>query len=950
MAEGSDSDEGRDKNTELFDAIRKGKLDEVKLLLENGVSTNIIDRNNKDNSPLHYAVERGKIEIVVELLSSRWKTNINLQNKQGNTPLHIATLRCNTELVQLLLNNQAEISVRNKEDEIPLDIAKKHGTLNGQEIVDILEKSLSKPSNQVETLSKQSKDVNEKLTEFKETFNKVVRHPQEASQQRQEIANCDEEGRTENREGFKKVIHKFNELTRQESKQVRRPIWFDVRESVQSFTGREEELDQIATVIKQGIVVISGLGGVGKSELAIKYARSHYSTEDSVIWINGETQENAKESFRRLLKELGIKTKDQDGDEKSVGLMAKEAYDFVAGKTRLIVFDNAEKHSVIKEFLPSSTSGYQVLITSQNRELLNEQEQGKVARLSLDTLSEDKAIEFVKEALNISNELQDEEIKELVKTLGYLPLALQHAVSYIKESGYVETIGKYTEVYRRSEQEIQSFLNRECSSCYKTILLTFKTTIDKVKQLENGKLAEEILNTIAYFASDHIPKEIIFKLAQDRVEENDVSIKNDGANGMLTRAINLLGQYSIISLKEEQVSIHKLVQEVIRSELKKQSEEGRVLEVLEKALGLVREYTKAAPRNAANCIPHIISIWDYASKYDELIGSFIVDSNNNKATTATKYFDLIIEGSNYEVIDAIIKRINFDNLKEVINGKSKDDVTPLHKAVLRNDEKIVKLVIDGGADVNAKKSNGWTSLLLAAKIGNLKVVKALLEKGANVDDKTSSKYQFTPLHLAARNGHKEVIEALLDKNANVNDRTEYEFTPLHLAADNGHLDAVQALLEDNQIIINAETKDKSTPLLLASKSGHLSVVEALLANSADVNAQNKDGFAPLHFAALNGHAEVINKLLENHRIDIDARTTQGNTALHLAAEKGHLQIAKALIARNADIDIKNGGGNTASDVAQSAVEDYLSSIYKRTKGAAGIEGQLCEINLSLFCY
>jgi ankyrin repeat protein len=58
MAEGSDSDEGRAKNTELFDAIRKGKLDEVKLLLENGVKTDITDRNNKDNSPLHFAVER----------------------------------------------------------------------------------------------------------------------------------------------------------------------------------------------------------------------------------------------------------------------------------------------------------------------------------------------------------------------------------------------------------------------------------------------------------------------------------------------------------------------------------------------------------------------------------------------------------------------------------------------------------------------------------------------------------------------------------------------------------------------------------------------------------------------------------------------------------------------------------------------------------------------------
>jgi ankyrin repeat protein len=453
-----------------------------------------------------------------------------------------------------------------------------------------------------------------------------------------------------------------------------------------------------------------------------------------------------------------------------------------------------------------------------------------------------------------------------------------------------------------------------------------------VKQEEDGKLAEEVLNTIAYFASDNIPIEPVLKLAQDRVEENDVSIKNVRENGMLMRTIYLLSQYSIINLKKEQVSIHRIVQEVIKLELKKQSEEGRVLEeILGKALGLLREYSKADPTNAASCIPHIITIWDSASRYDDLIKSFIVDSTNNKATTATKYFDLIIEGSNYDVISAIIKKISSDNLKKLINGKSKDHVTPLHKAVLRNDEKIVKLVIDGGADVNAKKSNDWTPLLLAAKLGNLEVVNALLGKGANVDDKTSSKYQFTPLHLAARNGHNEVIEALLDKNANINARTEFEFTPLHLAADNGHLDAVQALLKDNHIIINAETKDKSTPLHLASKKDHLSVVEALLAKSADVNAQNKNGFTPLHFAALNGHADVINKLLENPKIDIDARTTQGKTYLHLAAGKGHLIIVKTLIAKNADVNIKDRDGNTASDVAHSGVKDYISSIYKKTK-------------------
>ncbi|MBD0391884.1 ankyrin repeat domain-containing protein, partial [Wolbachia endosymbiont of Pentalonia nigronervosa] len=137
-----DSDDERGKNTELFTAIRKGELQKVQELLEAGVKTDIIDKNNKDNKPLHYAVEKGKKEIVEELLLPKWKTDINAKNNKGGTPLHIATSKSDKKLVELLLNNQAEVGMRNNDDEIPLDIAKR---LDKQDIVGIL-KSHTQPT------------------------------------------------------------------------------------------------------------------------------------------------------------------------------------------------------------------------------------------------------------------------------------------------------------------------------------------------------------------------------------------------------------------------------------------------------------------------------------------------------------------------------------------------------------------------------------------------------------------------------------------------------------------------------------------------------------------------------------------------------------------------------------------------------------------------------------
>ena len=99
---------------------------------------------------------------------------------------------------------------------------------------------------------------------------------------------------------------KFSEKVKEE---IFRSIWFDVREPVETFTGRTEELDELRkliqrkdklTVISQTIS-ISGLGGIGKSELARKYVHEYSQEYDgNVIWINAESFATIVESFQRL--------------------------------------------------------------------------------------------------------------------------------------------------------------------------------------------------------------------------------------------------------------------------------------------------------------------------------------------------------------------------------------------------------------------------------------------------------------------------------------------------------------------------------------------------------------------------------------------------------------------------------------------------------------------------
>ena len=179
---------------------------------------------------------------------------------------------------------------------------------------------------------------------------------------------------------------KFSENVKEE---ILGSIWFDVREPVETFTGRTEELDELrklvqrkdkSTVISQTIS-ISGLGGIGKSELARKYVHEYSQEYDgNVIWINAECFATIVESFQRLAQDkLGISTKNIDGEEKDIKSIVEDVYKYFAKKKSLFVFDDAEKYRMqqkkdegVDKFLPfsclaSNTNKPYFIITFRNQ-------------------------------------------------------------------------------------------------------------------------------------------------------------------------------------------------------------------------------------------------------------------------------------------------------------------------------------------------------------------------------------------------------------------------------------------------------------------------------------------------------------------------------------------------------------------------------------------------------
>ncbi len=143
--------------------------------------------------------------------------------------------------------------------------------------------------------------------------------------------------------------------------------------------------------------------------------------------------------------------------------------------------------------------------------------------------------------------------------------------------------------------------------------------------------------------------------------------------------------------------------------------------------------------------------------------------------------------------------------------------TPLHWAVENGQLYAAKLLIDNGADVNAKDNGGNTPLHCACLFGHVGTTKLLIHNEANVNAKDN--YGNTPLHYACLVGHVDAAKLLIEKGANVNAKDNYGVTPLHCACIVGHVDAAKLLIGTGADV-NAKNNDGNTALRLAMMKGH----------------------------------------------------------------------------------------------------------------------------------
>lgn len=253
--------------------------------------------------------------------------------------------------------------------------------------------------------------------------------------------------------------------------------------------------------------------------------------------------------------------------------------------------------------------------------------------------------------------------------------------------------------------------------------------------------------------------------------------------------------------------------------------------------------------------------------------------------------------------------------------------TALVSAIEARRGEVVLVLLDGGADPEARGSDGRSPLIAAVEGSDEAIVRDLIEAGASVNTGLPGPYGLF-LHPLSSIRNVEILHVLLEAGADPNVRFADSETPLIRAAYDGRIDVVRMLLEAGAAV-DAVNLVGASSLMTAVERGRSDVVQMLIAAHSDVNTRTL-AETPLMVAAEDGpHALVPILLRAGARVD--EKGWMGQTALVRAARRGSLETIQCLVEYGADVHLRDDTNLSALDWAvfcerDDDVIDYLESI------------------------
>ena len=339
------------------------------------------------------------------------------------------------------------------------------------------------------------------------------------------------------------------------------PIWqVPTRNAV--FTGRVEVLEQLhdrlagTSMAVVAPMALHGLGGVGKTQVALEYAHRYMADYDVVWWIPAEQDELINGALAPMAQSLGIRSRDSIPETAQAvrdALRQGQPYE-----RWLLIFDNADNPSEVKEFFPGGGSSGHVIVTTRNPAW------SVVAEpLEIDVFSREESVGLLRRRVA---GLSAAEATQVADKLGDLPLAIEQASAWLAETGM--SAAEYVE---RLDNELVAALELNRPDDYPTtVAATFRLSFDRLREESPG--AARVLQLCAYFSPDPISLSLLYS---DQMLESlldyDPRLQE---RSMLAVLIRDLTRFSLVKIDRgsNTIEVHRLVQAVIRAQMATEQE------------------------------------------------------------------------------------------------------------------------------------------------------------------------------------------------------------------------------------------------------------------------------------------------------------------------------------------------------------------------------------------
>ncbi|KAH6989346.1 hypothetical protein BKA56DRAFT_513553 [Ilyonectria sp. MPI-CAGE-AT-0026] len=334
-------------------------------------------------------------------------------------------------------------------------------------------------------------------------------------------------------------------------------------------------------------MALVGMGGFGKSQIAIQFAHQTYSEspETSVFWVHASSKPRFQEAYRLIAERLQIpgRNKPQVNEMALVRdwLQREEVGSW------LMILDNADdvnlfypdihvmesdashsspassSHDLSKQqplaaFLPKGSNGT-ILVTTRSLDVAEKLTGSHETIYKLSTMNDANSLQLFR------NKLQDnfdqDTAGELLHALNYIPLAITQAAAYINRRAPRVTVRSYLDDFRKSEQKKGSLLNRDAGdlrrdeSVSNSVVATWQVTFEQVRREKPS--AADLLSFLSFFNSQGIPEFMARKY-----KTTTTNLREGNGEDEFDDDLDVLRGYSLVSVMAatDAFEMHPLVQ------------------------------------------------------------------------------------------------------------------------------------------------------------------------------------------------------------------------------------------------------------------------------------------------------------------------------------------------------------------------------------------------------